>query len=186
MTEPNPVTIRRPAEGRTIGIVGDIYRFLVTGEETGGRYAVFEAIVLPGGGPPPHIHRREDETFCVLEGEITFQVGDEKLIAGPGTFINMPIGNAPPRTPATKASTTTGLLLLRLLLFLFRNFARLLLLIRRATGLRTHLFLLLKSMWGKSPTAVNMRLANHSRSRSNSTIHSVHNPATNSCRSPAA
>ena len=80
-------------EGRTIGIVGDIYRFLATGEETGGRYAMFEAIVLPGGGPPPHIHRREDETFYVLEGEITFQVGGEKLVAGPGTFVNMPIGN---------------------------------------------------------------------------------------------
>ena len=93
MTEPSPVTIRRPTEGRTIGIVGDIYRFLATGEETGGRYAMFEAIVLPGGGPPPHIHRREDETFYVLEGEITFQVGDEKRVAGPGTFVNMPIGN---------------------------------------------------------------------------------------------
>ena len=63
------------------------------GDETGGRYAMFEAIVLPGGGPPPHIHRREDETFYVLEGEITFRIGDEKLVAGPGTFVNMPIGN---------------------------------------------------------------------------------------------
>ncbi|MCH7686334.1 MAG: cupin domain-containing protein, partial [Planctomycetes bacterium] len=63
MTEPSPATIRRPTEGRTIGIVGDIYRFLVTGEETDGRYAMFEATVLPGGGPPLHLHRREDETF---------------------------------------------------------------------------------------------------------------------------
>jgi len=92
MTEPNPVTIRQPTEGRTIGIVGDIYRFLTTGEETNGRYAMFEPVVLPGG-PPPHIHRREDETFYVQEGEITFQVGGERLVAGPGTFVNMPIGN---------------------------------------------------------------------------------------------
>ena len=93
MNQPLSVTIRQADEGRTIGIVGDIYRFLVTGEETGGRYAMFEAVVLPGGGPPLHLHRKEDETFYVLEGEITFQVGDEKLIAGPGTFVNMPIGN---------------------------------------------------------------------------------------------
>ena len=93
MSQPEQVTIRQPNEGRTIGIVGDIYRFLVTGEETDGRYAMFEATVLPGGGPPPHLHRREDETFYVLEGEITFQVGDERIVAKPGTFINMPIGN---------------------------------------------------------------------------------------------
>ncbi len=93
MTQPNAVTIRKSTEGRTIGIVGDIYRFLATGEETDGRYAMFEAIVLPGGGPPPHLHTREDETFYVLEGEITFQMGGEKLAAGPGTFVNMPIGN---------------------------------------------------------------------------------------------
>ena len=36
---------------------------------------------------------REDETFFVVEGEITFRVGNEKLVAGPGTFVNMPIGN---------------------------------------------------------------------------------------------
>ena len=93
MDEPKAVTIRKADEGRTIGIVGDIYRFLVTGEETDGRYAMFEAIVLPGGGPPPHLHTREDETFYVLEGEITFQIGDEKLVARAGTFVNMPIGN---------------------------------------------------------------------------------------------
>ena len=52
MDQPDQVTIRQPNEGRTIGIVGDIYRVLTTGEETNGRYAMFEAIVLPGGGPP--------------------------------------------------------------------------------------------------------------------------------------
>ena len=50
MTQSNAVTIRRPTEGRTIGIVADIYRFLATGKETGGCYLMFEAIVLPGGG----------------------------------------------------------------------------------------------------------------------------------------
>lgn len=38
MTQPSPPTIRRPTEGRTIGIVGDIYRFLTTGDETGDLY----------------------------------------------------------------------------------------------------------------------------------------------------
>jgi mannose-6-phosphate isomerase-like protein (cupin superfamily) len=43
-------------------------------------------------GPPPHIHRREDETFYVLEGTCTFRLGDERITAGPGDFINVPRG----------------------------------------------------------------------------------------------
>jgi quercetin dioxygenase-like cupin family protein len=87
----NP-TIREPGEGRTIGVVGDTYRFLATGEDTGGRYALWEAVVPPGGGPPPHVHSREEEGFFVLEGEITFTVGGERVVALAGTFANMPVG----------------------------------------------------------------------------------------------
>jgi quercetin dioxygenase-like cupin family protein len=65
---------------------------LATGQETNGTYAIWEAIVPPGGGPPPHVHSREDEGFYVLEGEITFQVGNERIVATPGMFANMPIG----------------------------------------------------------------------------------------------
>lgn len=86
-------TIRKPNEGRRIGIVGDVYRFLATGDETDGRYATFEAIVPPGSGPPPHIHSREEESFLVLEGEMTFQVGQDRFVAGEGTFLNMPVGS---------------------------------------------------------------------------------------------
>ena len=63
----HPATIRKPGEGRRIGIVGDVYRFLATGEETDGKYATFEALVPPGSGPPPHIHSREEES-CVGVG----------------------------------------------------------------------------------------------------------------------
>jgi len=88
-----PATIRQHGEGRRIGIVGDVYRFLATGEETDGRYTTFEAIVPPGSGPPPHIHSREEESFLVLEGEMTFQLDDERFVAGAGTFLNMPVGS---------------------------------------------------------------------------------------------
>lgn len=85
-------TIRRPTEGRTIAVVGDVYRFLATGEDTNGKYAQWEAIVPPGGGPPPHVHSREEEGFYILEGEITFRIGDETKVAQAGMFANMPIG----------------------------------------------------------------------------------------------
>lgn len=86
-------TLKKAGEGRTIGVVGDVYRFLATGEDTDGRYALLEAIVPPGGGPPPHIHSREEEGFYVLEGEITFQLGEDRFVAGAGTFANMPMGS---------------------------------------------------------------------------------------------
>lgn len=86
-------TIRKPGEGRRIGIVGDVYRFLATGEETNGKYATFEAVVPPGGGPPLHTHSREEESFLVLEGEMTFQLNEKRIVAGAGTFLNMPVGS---------------------------------------------------------------------------------------------
>ena len=92
MTTNRPATLRSPIEGRTIGVVGDVYRFLATGEDTNGKYAQWEAIVPPGGGPPPHVHSREEEGFYILEGEITFQIGDERVVATAGMFANMPVG----------------------------------------------------------------------------------------------
>jgi quercetin dioxygenase-like cupin family protein len=71
---------------------GDHYTFLVTGEETGGAYFAMEALVPPGGGPPPHINTREDETFYLLEGNVEFLLGEEIIVAGPGDFVNVPRG----------------------------------------------------------------------------------------------
>lgn len=85
-------TIRTPDLGQSIAVIGDIYRFLATAVKTDGKYAMWEAIVPPGGGPPPHIHSREEEGFVVLEGEITFQVGDKRIVAKAGTFANIPVG----------------------------------------------------------------------------------------------
>src|SRR4051795_5912232 len=85
-------TLRQPGEGRTIAVVGDVYRFLAVGADTDGKYAVWEAVVPPGGGPPPHVHSREEEGFYILEGEITFQIGDQRIVATAGTFANMPVG----------------------------------------------------------------------------------------------
>ena len=85
-------TLREPTEGRTIAVVGDVYRFLATSEDTDGKYAMWEAIVPPGGGPPPHVHSREEEGFYILEGEITLQIGEKRIVATAGMFANMPVG----------------------------------------------------------------------------------------------
>jgi quercetin dioxygenase-like cupin family protein len=87
----NP-TVNTPPQGRTIAVVGDVYRFLATGEDTNGKYALFEALVGPGGGPPPHVHSQEEEGFYILEGEITFTINGERVVAKAGAFANMPVG----------------------------------------------------------------------------------------------
>jgi quercetin dioxygenase-like cupin family protein len=85
--------LHRPADtGPAFWGPGDHYTFLVTGEESGGAYFAMEALVPPGGGPPPHLHTREDETFYLLEGEIEFRLGDDVVTAGPGDFVNVPRG----------------------------------------------------------------------------------------------
>ncbi len=83
---------RSAGTGRTYWGPGDLYTFLVTGEESSGAYFAMEALVPVGGGPPLHIHRNETETFYVLEGRCTFYLDDETIVAGPGDFVNIPIG----------------------------------------------------------------------------------------------
>lgn len=89
---PAKLHVNKPGEGHCISVVGDLYRFLVTGAQSGGRYALWEATVPPGGGPPLHVHSREDEAFLILEGEMTFRAGDDTLVAGPGTLLSLPPG----------------------------------------------------------------------------------------------
>jgi quercetin dioxygenase-like cupin family protein len=83
---------RPAATGAAYWGPGDHYTFLVTGEESGGAYFAMEALVPPRGGPPAHVHPREDETFYLTEGEIEFVPRHETVIAGPGDFVNVPRG----------------------------------------------------------------------------------------------
>ena len=50
--------------------------YVPAGEQSGGAYFAMEAFVPPGGGPPPHIHTLEEETFYVLDGRCGFRVGE--------------------------------------------------------------------------------------------------------------
>lgn len=84
--------VRPTNEGRTLAVVGDIYRFLATGDDTNGAYALWEALVNPGGGPPPHVHSREEEGFYILDGEMTFTIAGQRRTLTSGMFANMPTG----------------------------------------------------------------------------------------------
>jgi quercetin dioxygenase-like cupin family protein len=71
---------------------GDRYNLLVEGEETNDAFFQFEAVVPSGGGPPPHIHRREDESFYIVSGELELLVGDSTYRAKAGDFVFVPRG----------------------------------------------------------------------------------------------
>ena len=76
--------------GQAYWVMGDLFTYLVTGEESGGSYFTLEVIVGPGNGPPPHIHHCEEEQFYILEGELTFRVGDQTVQASTGDFVHIP------------------------------------------------------------------------------------------------
>lgn len=76
-----------------LGIVGDTYTTLVTGNDTDGRFCLIDMLIPPGGGPPPHRHDFE-ESFIVLDGQLELTFRGNKLTAGAGTTVNIP-SNAP-------------------------------------------------------------------------------------------
>jgi quercetin dioxygenase-like cupin family protein len=73
---------------------GERMTFLATGKETSGAFFLAEIEVAPGGGAPPHIHRREDEAFHMLQGSLTIQVGGNTITASAGDFAFLPRGIA--------------------------------------------------------------------------------------------
>jgi len=86
------ITVRTAEEGEIFLIAGGEYRLLISGEETGGNYAVIEMNVPPGGGPNPHAHPDMQEMFYVVEGEVEFRTDSGKTLTGKGGFINIPLG----------------------------------------------------------------------------------------------
>lgn len=84
---------RHGVDDRRVVAAGDLYRFLVTGKESDGAFALWHATVPPGGGPPAHIHRREIEIFYVLSGTIRFFDGETAVDATVGMTLVMPRGN---------------------------------------------------------------------------------------------
>ncbi|WP_051341572.1 quercetin 2,3-dioxygenase [Pseudonocardia spinosispora] len=84
----------RAGQGPAIWMVGDTYTLKATSESTGGAFALIEASIPSGGGPPPHIHTREDEAFYLLSGQLQVSVGDETTLVRGGDFVYLPRGIA--------------------------------------------------------------------------------------------
>ena len=63
---------------------------LAENKDTGGRFSMMEELLRKNSGPGPHKHTWSDETFYMLDGEITFQIGDEIKTARTGDFLMVP------------------------------------------------------------------------------------------------
>jgi quercetin dioxygenase-like cupin family protein len=64
--------------------------FKVTGEDTGGAFDYFTVEVAPEGGPPLHVHHKQEETIHVLKGRFRVRIGDELFELDEGGFAHMP------------------------------------------------------------------------------------------------
>jgi hypothetical protein len=83
--------IHTPSDGgNKLNVLGIPMVIRIHGRDTGGVVSAVESHDVPGGGPPPHIHHREDETFQVLEGEYEWTVGGKTFIARKGPTIFAP------------------------------------------------------------------------------------------------
>ena len=72
---------------KSFWILGDVYTVKISGDETQGRYSVWEIEAAPNNGPPLHKHSMEDESYYVLEGVFSFPYGGKETKAGKGQFI---------------------------------------------------------------------------------------------------
>ena len=67
--------------------------FLADGAETGDRYSVSIWWVAPHSlGPGAHCHDSNEELFYVVEGTMTFLVGEQHVNLPAGTFLRVPAG----------------------------------------------------------------------------------------------
>jgi quercetin dioxygenase-like cupin family protein len=90
--EPNKITATDPDQGEKLTIAGGEYRIIVSGKQTGGSFAVIEMTVPPGAGPNPHSHANFEESFYVLEGEISFKSESGNYLAKEKSFVSIPKG----------------------------------------------------------------------------------------------
>ena len=86
-----PIT-RGSEDGENLSIVGDTYRILIRGKETGGAYAAIDMLIPPGGGPGPHAHANFQESFYVIDGEIEVKSEASTYTAKKGSYVNIPKG----------------------------------------------------------------------------------------------
>jgi quercetin dioxygenase-like cupin family protein len=83
------LTFMKP--GNQFMVFGHFFNFLATGEDSNGQYFIYEDLVPPGGGPPPHTHP-DEELFYIIEGQFDFILDDisKPFRVAPGQLVKIP------------------------------------------------------------------------------------------------
>jgi mannose-6-phosphate isomerase-like protein (cupin superfamily) len=92
MDKSKTAAVLLPGDGERLNVLGDSQTIKLDGALTNGLFALIEQNNNEGSSVPLHVHTREDETFYVCEGEVTFQVGEIELLAPAGTTVFLPRG----------------------------------------------------------------------------------------------
>ena len=81
-----PIAVRKN-EGEARWWFGALAEFKATAADTGGQMTIVEVTEHPGAEAPLHVHHRDDEGFWILEGDVTFEVGDATIEAHAGDYV---------------------------------------------------------------------------------------------------
>lgn len=98
---PANAVIRKPDDLTGVTLAGQPMSFLVTGKDSK-HTSMFDWTIPAKFSTGRHVHRVQEETFYVVEGECEWQIGDNTLRATPGTFVFIP-----PGVPHNIANPTT-------------------------------------------------------------------------------
>ena len=81
-----PMAIRKD-DGEARWWFGALAVIKATAADTGGQISIVEVTEHPGAEAPLHVHHRDDEVFWILDGEVTFEVGDQVIEASAGDYV---------------------------------------------------------------------------------------------------
>jgi mannose-6-phosphate isomerase-like protein (cupin superfamily) len=85
--------VLEPGEGENVGAIGLGIYVKMTAEQTRGAYSLFEYVVPVGlGGPPTHIHSREDELFICVKGRVRIELDGQEHVLSAGSALLLPRG----------------------------------------------------------------------------------------------
>ena len=85
-----------PDEGEALWFFGMLVTMKATAAQTGGEFLLIEELAPQGTATPLHVHPQDDESFWVLDGEMTFYFEDGNPLPAPaGAFVHVPKGHVP-------------------------------------------------------------------------------------------
>ena len=91
-TQTLPPAITRLGEGEARWWLDCLAEIKLTAEQTGGALTIVEITEAPGAEAPLHVHHRDHETFWILDGDISFEVGGQTIPASAGDAVFGPRG----------------------------------------------------------------------------------------------